>query len=67
MQFAATAKREARMASTVLDRWRFGGAGASGRALWKRLGAIALRLNGTQLPIYLDRSDRAELQRTIDG
>jgi len=55
------------MASTVLDRSRFGGAGASGRALWKRLGAIALRLNGTQLPIYLDRSDRAELQRTIDG
>jgi hypothetical protein len=33
----------------------------------ERLIELAHRLNGERLPLYLDRADRAELQRTIDG
>ena len=45
---------------------RSGVAGAAGRG-WSKLVAFALRLNGTALPLHLDKLDRAELQRTIDG
>ena len=34
---------------------------------WSALCSIAARLNGSALPLELHASDRAELQRTIDG
>ena len=37
------------------------------RAAWSRLRSMALRINGSQMPLVLDKADRGTLQLTLDG
>jgi hypothetical protein len=54
----ARATLELQPAAAPTGRWR---------AMWRRLSALALRINDSGTPLIIDRADRAELQRTIDG
>lgn len=55
------------MASTTLGHDIVTAVGRSSRGLWSRLNALALRLNGTSLPLVLDKADRGTLQGVLDG
>lgn len=37
------------------------------RAIWTRVTTLALKLNGSAMPLELQAGDRAELERTIFG